>query len=132
MSYSGNPDRSDTDEVRFLIGDTDNSDLLLREEEVEYLLAQNGSPLKAAIVAADTIANRFSQDSSSYRIGSVEVRRGQRAEQFRRRADELRSMLLEQGVTLYVGGISVADKAAVVGGADRVSPAFKVGLFENG
>jgi hypothetical protein len=40
-------------------------------------------------------------------------------------------MLLEQGVTLYAGGISVADKSDVSADADRVSPAFSVGLFEN-
>jgi hypothetical protein len=131
LSYSGNPSTSEADAVRFLIGDTDTSAEILADEEILYLLDENGSPLKAAIVAADAIANRYASDSTTYRIGNVEVRRSQRAAQFRRRADELRSMLLEQGVTLYAGGISVADKSDVSADADRVSPAFSVGLFEN-
>ena len=131
MSYSGDPADSECDAVRFLLGDTDTSDEILADEEIVFLLDNEGSPLKAAIVAADTIANLFSGDSTSYRIGGVEVRRGQRAEQFRRRADELRRSLLEQGVNLFAGGVSIANKAEVVADTDRVAPHFKVGMFEN-
>jgi hypothetical protein len=131
LSYSGNPNDSELDAVRFLIQDTDTSAEVLADAEIQYLLDQNGAPLKAAIVAADALANRYATDSTTYRIGNVEVRRSQRAAQFRRRAEELRNMLLEQGVTLYAGGISVADKADVVADTDRVSPAISVGIFEN-
>ena len=39
-TYSGNPGASNLDEVRFLIQDTDSTDPLLSNEEINYLLAE--------------------------------------------------------------------------------------------
>ena len=41
-SYSGNPAYSQLDELRFMIGDTSESEPIMQDEELEYLIAEYG------------------------------------------------------------------------------------------
>ncbi len=43
FSYSGDPSASVLDECRFLLGDTDESNPILQDEEIEYIIAQSDS-----------------------------------------------------------------------------------------
>lgn len=51
-TYSGNPQTSPRDELRFTIGDTTEADPLLSDEEVDFLLDANGGNVRLAAVAA--------------------------------------------------------------------------------
>ena len=42
-SYSGNPADSQKDELRFILGDTNMSEPVMQDEELEYLIAEYGS-----------------------------------------------------------------------------------------
>jgi len=42
-SYSGNPNDSEIDRYRFLIGDTDESAPIMQDEEIQFLIDQYGS-----------------------------------------------------------------------------------------
>lgn len=46
-SYSGNPQNSLLDEIRFLVGDTNEAEPILQDEEIQYLIEEHGSNLNA-------------------------------------------------------------------------------------
>lgn len=83
-SYSGNPASSDRDEVRFLVGDTDQLMPLLADEEIDYLLAKwqtaYDSNVWTASIAASAIANKFAgvvsinADGVSVQVGDLSAR----------------------------------------------------------
>ena len=41
-NYSGNPASSKIDEMRFVIGDTNENDPIMQDEEIDYLIAEYG------------------------------------------------------------------------------------------
>lgn len=41
-SYSGNPDSSKLDECRFLLGDTNEKQPIMQDEEIQYIITQSG------------------------------------------------------------------------------------------
>jgi len=65
-NYSGDPTDSDLDAVRFYVQDTDSTDPLLSDEEIQYLIDAwkplYGSLLFTASVVADVIASKFARD----------------------------------------------------------------------
>lgn len=65
-NYSGDPSSSDLDEVRFHVQDTDESDQLLSDEEIEYLIDAwrpiYGSLLWVASIAAEKLAAKFARE----------------------------------------------------------------------
>ncbi|MBC7340894.1 MAG: hypothetical protein H5U02_00310 [Clostridia bacterium] len=87
-SYSNNPAASDKDKVRFLIGDTDQTDQLLQDEEITYLLTETTNVLLAASRAAKAVAARFSRQADK-EVGDLRVSLSQKAEAYRKLADDL-------------------------------------------
>lgn len=54
---------TDRDRVRFLIGDTDNDNIMLQNSEIDYLLALEGNDIfGAAARCCDSIAAMFSRE----------------------------------------------------------------------
>lgn len=51
-SYSGDPTSSPKDEIRFLIGDTDEADPVLQDGEILYVLDEHGGSVPRAAIAA--------------------------------------------------------------------------------
>lgn len=68
FSYGGDPSTGGTDEVRFLLHDTDAANPLLQDEEIQYVLDRQqdayGDPLMAAAICADLIAGRYAGEVS--------------------------------------------------------------------
>lgn len=68
FSYSGDPSASDLDEVRFHLQDTDSTDPLLTDEEIEFVIdawVDNvGTNVWAAAICAETIAAKFAREVS--------------------------------------------------------------------
>lgn len=86
FTYSGNPGASALDEVRFLIQDTDSSDQLLSDEEINYLLsAYENDAFGAAIAAMTSLiaqAARVQEESKTVGDLSLSVKSGARLEQW--------------------------------------------------
>jgi len=127
--YSENPATSDKDAVRYHIGDTDKSEKLLQDEEINYLLAQKGSVLAASAQACRDIAARFARKYDQS-VGGVKYSYKQRFENYTKLADELQKKSNKLGGVPYVGGISRSEKKAVESDTDRVKPAFTRDLFD--
>jgi len=85
-SYSGNPGASGLDEVRFLIQDTDSTDQLLSNEEINYLLTAYSADAYgaaiAAVIALIAKAARAVEESKSVADLSLTRRAGARLQQW--------------------------------------------------
>lgn len=91
MSFTYNAadlDTSDLYQVRFKIGDTDSSDALLQDEEINYLLAEYVSVKKASIQCCLNLAAKFARQVD-YKLGPHSVSASKRATHFRQLAQDL-------------------------------------------
>lgn len=129
-TYSGNPSSTNRDAIRFLIGDTDNTDQLVTDEEIAYALAQEGSAYIAAARICRSVASKFARymDQS---VGDLSISYSQRYTQFTALADRLESDGSSRLGVPFAGGISVAAKEAVTDDSDRIQPAIKIGVQDN-
>jgi hypothetical protein len=76
FTYSGDPSTSTRNYVRFLIHDTDSTDALFSDEELNYVISEWGNdPYKSARECAEILIARFSRlaDSSSKSVGDISV-----------------------------------------------------------
>lgn len=130
-TYSGDPNTSPKDAVRFLIGDTNCKDQLLLDGEINWLLGQyNNSPVNAAIRACETIILKFSRLADET-VGKVSISFSQKAKGYRDSLVTLRSRLAMEDSSFYAGGINIADKLANVMDGALVRPDFRKHMMEN-
>jgi hypothetical protein len=87
-TYSGDPSASDRDAVRFRIGDTDEAEPLLADAEIDWLLAEQGTVLPAAIEACRAIAARYARKCDKS-VGPVSISYSQRSQHYRDLAAEI-------------------------------------------
>ena len=132
-SYSGNPNESAKDQIRFLVGDTDESDPLLLDGEINYLLSQYPQPqgvFNAAIRACETIMAKFSRmvDES---VGGVKISFSQRMKAMNLTKTMLIQRIATETIKPYCGGISISDMQQVAQNADRPCPPMTLHEMEN-
>jgi hypothetical protein len=134
--YSGDPTLSAKDEVRFLIGDTDDTDELLQDEEIDYLVLEFGSPTLAAANACQALAAKFSRRSIDEKaVGDLRLKYADRAAMFRTQAERLfvasgGSSSAVPAVAPYVGGLSVNEKIAADTDPDLIRSSIYVGMHD--
>lgn len=99
-SYSGNPSNSKIDECRFLIGDTDKSNPIMQDEEIEYLITKSGdndNKLKYGLFThAATIFARDIKRS----LGPQSEDPTERLRFFKEQAEAYKSKLTNAGISL--------------------------------
>ena len=128
-TYSGNPASSPCDEVHFLLGDTDPSNVLATDEECIYALCQNRyNPFLAAADVAETKALSFVNRKLSPSTGRTTAR--DEAQAFLTLAATLRMRASVKTATLYAGGLSESEKTADRGSADLTQPFARKHLHE--
>jgi hypothetical protein len=88
-TYSGDPSDSEKDAVRFLIGDTDTTDQLLSDEEIQYTITESGSLYQAAHDCAYAIASSFARMATSKSVGDLSLSYSDRASSFYQVADRM-------------------------------------------
>jgi hypothetical protein len=135
-TYSGDPNSSDLDKVRFLIGDTDPEDRLLSDEEILFLLHDRGSFYSAASIACLTIAARYAREVNR-QVGDLRIDAEQRQKHYQQLHEHFASQAGEpSGMSPFVlsapyaGGISRSDREEQIEDTDRVQPAFSVGRMD--
>ena len=131
-NYNGDPATSSLDAVRFLVGQTSTGDdVLLYDEEIAWLLAQQPTTYYAASAAARRIAARIRMtkpQSESY--GQTSLTWGDRAKQFDDLAKQLASEAGLVSARPFVGGASKADVQTRQQNTDRPPDQFTVGQFD--
>ena len=133
-TYSGDPGYSDRDAVRFLMQDTDSSDQLTTNEEIDWILSTQPNVYLAAARALRTLAVKFSDQGTSKSVGGLSISYSERGSKFLETARALESSA-KRGVTAvirpYSGGISKADKEANEADSDWVKPWASYGMHDN-
>lgn len=121
------------DSVRLLVGDTDENDKQLEDEEIEFFLSQASNDVYAAgAIAARTIAAKYARlvDTTVDETG-IRARYDQRQKAY----SDLATMLDKQSKSYgsagslgvpSAGGISSTDVDSAVLDTDRVKPIFNV------
>ena len=114
FSYSGDPSSSALDAVRFLVGDTNEDEAFLSDEEIEFLdltWTNKNSVYYTASMAAEAIAARFAREitvsSDSQTLSASELQ--QKYIELARRLMGLHERLLTGG-TVDVGGILAGEQ----------------------
>ncbi|MBW2084440.1 MAG: hypothetical protein JRI54_00190 [Deltaproteobacteria bacterium] len=79
---------TDKDKVRFHIGDTDETDQLLQDEEITYLLTETTNVLLAASRAAKAITAKFSRQADKA-VGDLRISLSQKAKTYMALATDL-------------------------------------------
>lgn len=129
--YSYNPGYNAKDQVRFLIGDTDHTDPLLQDEEIEWVLTQyNNTPMNAAIRCCESIIAKFSRLANES-VGQVKIDFKQKAEGYIKMQTVLKTRLATEDAGPYAGGISKSDKRSNNQNTDLVKPDFRKHMMEN-
>jgi len=123
---------TDIGKVRLLIGDTNSSDRLLLDSEIQFFLDQSSGELYAAAIAACyAIAGKFAR-SADFTNLSLSVSASQRAEAYRQLAKDLAAQLASGatgsgGASMFVGGASISGKESLSEDSDAVQPSFSIG-----
>lgn len=121
---------SDKDVVRMLIGDTDDLEWLMADEEIDYILTLEPVTLYAAARCCDQIATKFGRMVDT-RIGSLSLSASQKSKRYTELAATLRHQGARDGATPIVPAISIADKMAAEIDEDRVPPKFTREMMRN-
>jgi len=138
-TYSGDPDSSALDAIRFLCGDTDTNDQLLANEEISWINKEiTGSSTattglySAAYRSCITIASKFSR-LADQSVGDLKVNMSQKAKAYQSQAAYLMEMAGREGLTPtpYAGGIKVSDKDIDWDNSNLVRPGFFKGQFDD-
>lgn len=115
-SYGGDPTNDKVDEIRFLIGDTNQTDQHVSDEEIRYLLNTYGNALLAAAYAALAIAAKFSRLASKS-LGKMSIQLNQKAQAYHQLSQELYKRYQQQltGSTTTVTMPSISQVRDAVG-----------------
>lgn len=123
------------DKVRLLVGDTDPEDKQLDDDEITWLLVDNGGPLNAAVAAAIGLAAIYSRkyDTATGRDSTegggggrrASTTESQKSQQYLALAERLMWQRSRRGVAAFAGGQSYSAKQIQDSDNDRVRPFFK-------
>jgi hypothetical protein len=122
---NGDPATSDRNKVRFLVGDTDEDDQLLQDEEIDWLLTTQSDPDQAAVLAAEAIAAKFAREADTTNEG-LSISKSQRSKSYRDLVKVLASRVSTRA-EISVGGLVISEKEALDDDTDAVQPAFTRG-----
>ena len=134
-SYSTDPSTSPKDEVRFLLGDTNQNDPLISDEEINYLIGKWSDPYICAAMGAEALSAKYASliDRS---VGSLSISYSQRSQQFADLAKRLRQQARSTaassgGAGPQVFGIAWADKDEKDADTTLIPDTFDEGFMDN-
>lgn len=90
-NYSGDPSTSSKDAVRFLIPDTDETNPILLDKEIEYLVTTEGTVKLAAAAALEVIASQEALVLKVIKVLDLQTDGAKTADALLKRADRLRA-----------------------------------------
>jgi hypothetical protein len=116
-------------QTRLELGDTDSSDPLITDEELDYLLTSEGDPLHAALMAAQSLAAKYGRQVDYQQPNDISESQSQRSEAFAAIADRLERRI-SRNASPYAGGVTIADVEAHRTDTGIVQPYFESGEDE--
>jgi len=128
-SYTGNPGDSDKDLIRYMVGDINEADPEVQDEEIQYEIDKGiadgtYSALGASISILRSILARY-KNMMDEKVGDVDVKWSQRYSNTKDLLDNFEEELSKTSLgSAYGGGISVSNKSTNTSNIDRVNPSF--------
>ena len=129
-TYSEDPSSDAKDAVRFLIGDTDETDPLLQDEEIVWLISEQGGSYSAGAAACRAIAAKVARQVETVFGALMKAKLQQKHQHYLALATELESQGAIQSVSPWAGAISEAWKETKELEDDRVQPLFTRDLHD--
>ena len=128
-TYGNDPEGSPLDKVRFLVGDTDCPTAFLTDQEINFLIAEEGGADFAAPCAANAIAAKVARRVTQT-AGGVAQALSDLFDHYNTLAKKLLAKA-NSNVTVYAGGLSVTEKQLDRQDEDLIQPYFERGQFRN-
>lgn len=126
--------QTNRDRVRLLIGDVDESDQLLQDEELCFLEGEFGPDIySTALAAIDVALVELARRADSKSVGPLSVSYASRVQNLERARERIERLAMSKsGVPIpYAGGLSISDKLIDESNTDLVAPSFAKGGFDN-
>ncbi len=119
---------TDTDKVRFAIGDTDTTDQLLSNEELAALLTSEGSVDAAASAAAYGLSAKFAR-LADRTTGNFSISASQKSKSYLEMAKRLAAKAGIYGVPT-AGGVYTSEDEALNADTDRKRLVLRPGIHD--
>ena len=120
-----------TFQARFLIGDTNQNDQQLADEEISFALSLRSSIWGAAAICCVSIAANASRRADTS-TGELRTHYSEVARAYAARGAAYEAKSAELGGALpFAGGITISGKILAECDLDRVPPNFNVGMTDN-
>ena len=120
---------SDKDAVRLIIGDTDSTDELLQNEEINYYITKHGSVTRAASESARAVAARYAR-LMSRSIGGLQADFSAKYRQYLELADNLDRNEQVSPVSPYLAGFLKSQHTTQDENTDRIPIFGRVGVTD--
>ncbi len=121
-TYGGDPKNSDRDKIRLLVGDTDSSNQLVTDEEIDWALDRESSIFEAAALTAEFVAASFARNPDK-QIRDLSVKFSQTISSYRELAEEYKQRSSGQGTWKDLApGLSQDTKDSYDDDDDLVKP----------
>jgi hypothetical protein len=130
MPYTDDPENVPADELRLLIGDTDTTDELLSDAEVDFFLADDGSAIWGAVRACTAVAAKFARKVTST-SGRVSKQLSDLMQHYLDLARRLEQRAEEKSTGLVFTALTRSDKQIDREDADLIQPQFFIGQDDN-
>jgi len=119
--------------VRFLVGDTDEADIQVYDDEITFALSQNSDNIHyTSAYICRAIASKFSRRVDTNISGALDAKYSMLQTHYLSLADTLEAEAKKQsGLGFSAGGVSKSSITTVRQLTDRVDPAFSRDQFWN-
>lgn len=97
-TYSGNPGASDKDKYRFLVGDTNEDQPILQDEEIQFIIDEHSNHYTRLFHLFDKAATFFSREITTA-LGPIEEDPVERRNYFIRQANYYKSVNAASGIS---------------------------------
>jgi hypothetical protein len=133
FSYTGDPTDSQVNSVRFYIQDTVSTDVLLQDEEIQFLITQwfplSNSLIYVAAVCAEIVASKFAREISTSADG-VSVGAEALQQKYQTLAEQLRKQYIRE--VSASSSVEFASKIWDLAYDDSIKPlSFSIGMDDN-
>lgn len=119
------------DQIRLIIEDTNSTNQLLQDEEINFYLTMRASIYGAAALCCLSLSAQ-NAGNVSIQAGDTKIAYTDISKAWAAKAQAFAAMAAAGGAGLpYSGGISVADKQNNEQDPDRVEPQFSIGMFDS-
>lgn len=114
--------------VRWRVGDTDTTDQLQEDAEINAALSDYGDKRYAASAVAKAIAAKFARRMDS-KMGKLDLKNSQLYDHYIALASELDIEVASAGATPWAASVSRSEKESQQQDTNRTKPAFARGMF---